>query len=396
MIEAQRPPTGARRLALATALTYGLGAVASGGGGLAMAPIVGLAGLIAAPWKPAGSRLRRPSAALWLAIALIAWLALSLIWTPTPNAAERFAKALASVGGGLLLILASHTRATAPAAWVARAGVALLAALLMIEAAFGLPLNRLAQPNAAADWLLARNAAKGAAILTLFIWGATLGLARGVRGQALIAIGAATSAAALGWAFDMGAASVAAILGLSAWMLGLFAPRWAVRIVAGVVAALILAAPLVGAQLSALAGGEAQALPFSWRDRLDIWASAAGYIGDRPILGHGFDAARAFPTAQIVEGAARAAIPLPPHNLGLQLWLEGGAPAVLVAAALALLVGERAARGADRATMRAIASLGAAWTTFAALSFGAWQEWWIASFAAAVALVALNRPRQAL
>jgi len=392
MTASPRPPTGARRLSIAMALTYGLGAVASAGGGLAMAPIVGVSGLIAGPWKLAAARLRRPQIALWLGFALVAWLALSIAWTPTTHAAERMGRALAAVGGGLLLVLAAQTRATATAAWIARAGVALLAVLLTIEALFGLPLNRLAQPHAEADWLLARNTAKGAAVLALFIWGATLGLARDVRGQTLIAIGAAFSTAALGWAFDMWAASVAAVLGLGAWMLGLIAPRWAVRAVAGALAALIVAAPILGAQMSALAGLQARALPFSWRDRLDIWASAAGYIGDRPILGYGFDASRSFSTAHIIDGASRAAIPLHPHNLGLQIWLEGGAPAALMAAALALLAAERVARGADKATMRAIAALGAAWATFANLSFGAWQEWWIACFAAAAALIALNRP----
>ena len=115
----------------------------------------------------------------------------------------------------------------------------------------------------------------------------------------------------------------------------------------------------------------------SWSIRLHIWSFVERLILTHPITGWGLDASRAWP----------GDIPLHPHNGALQLWLELGAVGVaLTALFLAWLfsriaVLEQQERGAAAA---AAASL-SAYLIIGALSFGVWQEWWLALAAVAMA-----------
>jgi O-antigen ligase len=375
----------------ASALTYGLGAVAAAGGGLAMAPIVTLAGLIAAPWRRLPNLARRAGSPLWIAALLVAWFALSLLWSPSPGAPERLMRASLTVLAGALLAAGAATcRIDAHnrwPIWTARLGIGILFLLLAEEALLGMPLNRLGAPHAL-DWQLASTVSRGVACFALLVWGALLGLARDVRSQVALAFVGAGATAAFGVAFEISAAALAAGLGLLTWLAALAAPRLAALGAGATLAMLVLAAPLLVALADRWAD-QAPGLPFSWAQRLDIWASAADYIGDAPLIGHGFDASRNFTEAALVNGKDRALIPLHPHNFGLQVWLEGGAVAAVLMASLILTLAWRIARVASRAARQAAAALLTGWSVFASLSFGAWQEWWIAAAAAATALTIL-------
>jgi O-antigen ligase len=125
----------------------------------------------------------------------------------------------------------------------------------------------------------------------------------------------------------------------------------------------------------------------SWAARTQIWSFAADAIGQRPFLGWGVDASRTFGPA----------IPLHPHDAPLQLWLELGLPGVLIACAFWLVLGRRLSRltEARPAAGQFAAATAAAYFTVGALSFGVWQEWWLAVGAlafVACALAAKVRP----
>lgn len=130
-------------------------------------------------------------------------------------------------------------------------------------------------------------------------------------------------------------------------------------------------------------------LPNSMMHRLGIWGFAAGKVGERPLAGWGLDASRALPGGEaIIKVPARAshgiimldvqAMPLHPHNLMLQVWLETGLLGVvlLLSAFLALIMAlwrsPPAVRAPGLGTAAGILVIGAA-------SFGAWQAWWVAS-----------------
>jgi O-antigen ligase len=113
-----------------------------------------------------------------------------------------------------------------------------------------------------------------------------------------------------------------------------------------------------------------QLAPPSWDARLNIWAFAANQIVAHPLRGWGIDASRIFGEA----------IPLHTHDAALQLWLELGAlGAALAAAFLAwVLYGIVAWTGANRRDGAMAAASLTAYVMIGGLSFGVWQEWWLA------------------
>jgi len=384
-----RPPLASARpslrLAIATAIAFGLGAPAAVGGGLALAPLTTLAALVAAPWRALPRMVKAERVPLLAGAALAVWMLVSLAWSSAPHAPERMVRTLGTIASGLLLLAAAGAPRDSRAVRIATFATLGLALFLAIEALLGFPLNRLGQPHVEA-WLLARNTAKGTAVLALLTFGAATG-----SGRARTAVFGALTAAVIwfGIAFDMSAALLAALAGMAVWIAGLRAPRFAARAVFATLALIALVAPALAGHVTRLADRFAAHIPFSWADRIRIWDSAAAHIGERPLLGHGFDSSRTFAQPALVDGALRAAIPLHPHNFALQIWLEGGAIGAALAAIALACIGWRVARIGDTSTIQASASLAAAWGVFACLSFGVWQEWWIAALACAATALRL-------
>lgn len=374
------------RPTIAVVLVYLVGAAAAAGGGLAMAPLVALAALIAIPASVPLRPIRIGLPAL-TAAALAVWLAASLFWTPTPKAEVRYAQAFSTaLAGALLSAGLLHARGDRLAQAIALGGVALLGLLLVIDVGFGFPISRIGRENDEM-WIVARSASKGVAILALLGWCAALAFAHRPWRSTAIAGLVAILVAGLGVAIDMSAAVLAAVLGCVTWCAALVWPRFALQAVGIAIAAIILGAPFFMLPLSA--ENLSDSLPYSWGQRLEVWRSATAHIFESPVVGHGFDSSRAFASQSVVYGAPVAAIPLHPHNLGLQLWLEGGGVAAALAAALCVITTRRVGTVCTPAISRAATAVFTCWCVFSMLSFGAWQEWWIASLGAATALLAL-------
>lgn len=126
-----------------------------------------------------------------------------------------------------------------------------------------------------------------------------------------------------------------------------------------------------------------QYLPWDEQHRLRIWDFATERWMQRPILGWGFDSARLIPgSSDQILGVPHLdyaqKMPLHPHNGILQIWLETGAiGAVLAAGALAALA-LRLARFTDRWMLAAATGAIASFLVQTSLSFGMWQNWWLA------------------
>ena len=126
--------------------------------------------------------------------------------------------------------------------------------------------------------------------------------------------------------------------------------------------------------------------------RIFIWQTAANNIFERPILGHGFDASRNLddaktssrieflPTTSRTWYILSEAIPLHPHNLFLQVWLELGAVGALILGAFLVSAIYSIARKFSRPIEQAM-TLGVFThiLVVALISYGAWQSWWIAA-----------------
>jgi len=97
------------------------------------------------------------------------------------------------------------------------------------------------------------------------------------------------------------------------------------RVLAGLIAFWVLTFPVL--VLATARGGYISALqqhvPPSWAARLEIWSYAANRALEKPMLGWGYEASREF----------MPIIPIHPHNMSLQAWLELGLPGLLLLAA---------------------------------------------------------------
>lgn len=176
------------------------------------------------------------------------------------------------------------------------------------------------------------------------------------------------------------------------------------KVIATLVAFKILFTPLVIDTIRRMGWGDnaRQFLPASWDARLDIWEFAAEKILRKPFLGWGFDSSRHFGKA----------IPLHPHNMSIQVGLELGYIGLFVLAAVWVLIILRIGRGAPQASaeplteLRDLSSASAAAAAdprpyamaalsalfvMAQLSFGIWQEWWLALMTLVTAIYLMAR-----
>ncbi len=362
-------------------------------GNLGFAPLLALAGAACLP--AAVSRGGR-SAPLTVLLAAAMLAAASYGWgVIRPAAFPRYGAVEALTALKLLLQLALYGAFVVAAATlspgqgrramlVLAVGFALMGAVLLLEALGGATLyqwiKREAHQATRPD-LARRNVARAAYAAVLVLWPAGLALgARGWRWVAL-ALGGELAAAAVLLRVDAPLAALAA--SGAVFVLVLRIGPVAARALGVAAAGLMAFAPALALVLTRVpgaaetGGGLAKA---SWGARVAVWRFTAERIAERPLTGWGLDASRAFP----------GAIPLHTHDLALQVWLELGAAGAALAAAFWWLVFEGCARlrAHDAGLGAAAAASATAYLVIGALSFGAWQEWWLALGALAAAAVA--------
>jgi O-antigen ligase len=136
-------------------------------------------------------------------------------------------------------------------------------------------------------------------------------------------------------------------------------------------------------------------LPPSWLQRLVIWKTSSEEALRCLPFGCGADYARAFSAAGAlaeIPGSATSlpALPIHPHNIFIQLWLETGLPGVfLFAAALISSAEAILARGFSAAASAVIAATAAFVLVVAAVEMSMWQVWRLAAIGIAAVILAL-------
>jgi O-antigen ligase len=102
------------------------------------------------------------------------------------------------------------------------------------------------------------------------------------------------------------------------------------------------------------------------------------------------DASRAIPQEDRRLAPNMEIMPLHPHNALLQVRLELGLPgAALVAAILSILFAKVIGGIGDRTARAFAAGAAGAYLAVAAVSYGMWQNWWMATAWALAALMAV-------
>ena len=359
-------------------------------GGLALAPLVGVAGVVNA-FSIRLQNLAKPHILLILFAAFLAWAISSTLWLQAANHGQ--ALRLAGVGfGGLLFFACANPDASARRLLEAAGAAALitLAALCAIEAFANLPLNRAAQPGELRDWVLQRNPGRAVSILVVLAW-AILG-ALLARGRPARLAGAAILAAAVGvlsTQFGMQANLAAFAVGVGVFAFAYVLRGAAIITIGAGIASWLLAAPFLTPLIVSDSRFEST-LPQSWIIRAEVWKFACARILEHPWIGQGLDASRSYRDTVSVAGVQMHRVPLHPHSGSLQIWLETGAVGAVLGAAtimVGVVVLARALKSSRAACAAAAATL-ASFGLIANVSYGVWQEWWIATAFIAAALVA--------
>jgi len=341
---------------------------------------------------------------------LLVWALVTCLWTPEGGSAlRRLAMLALECAAGLVAVagmLGMDRDLRERSCRYLLAGLLAALAILAAEIATGGALQALLasrRPN------LMEAYNRGGTVLAIFLWPAVAWLAaQGGRGRlaGCVLVGAVALVLA---GLEGRAAQLALAIGAVTYVATLWRPRFfAALLVAGVAVALA-AMPLLVTALPTAEEAAADGLPFgpSALHRLVIWDFSTGRIAERPGFGWGFDAARHLdsPVRPVVldvpPGPERPAIrhefpgrlPLHPHNMALQIWLELGLIGLLGAGlALAPGLGGLVARAGSRPA--APAAMLAAAATVAFLAYGAWQGWWISALWLAAAIAAAGRRQE--
>ncbi len=324
------------------------------------------------------------------------WILIGAYWSPVPGAGELGLTVFVSVlAGGALSFEALrspslHTRRIAVMFVVS---VSMASAALLFEGLSGAYLRQVFPPEdaSAARWKDFTALGRGVTAMAPLIFPAAV-LLRRLTGSWIVAATPALALMIAAGSFTVFSNVASISFGIFAFAAACAAPRLTVSCLAILAIVALLASPFIAAHLpaSAVLNGDAAELPTSWAQRLIIWKETAAIALSQCMpLGCGADFARDLSekgATVLIPGwpITLPVMPLHPHNLFLQVWLELGLPGVIsLALAIASATAALLKANADRLTMAAIAAAIAA--AFVSVMFEAslWQVWRLAVFALA-------------
>lgn len=351
---------------------------------LGFAPMVGLTGLLAIPllWGP-GRRWPLPLWPVAILVLLFGWAAVSWFWSPyvdTHGFAERTAFKIALQAATACAMIAAFSllpqKAARKAAAALVGALVLLSLILLADALAGARIYQSLKAMIGEPIryeFARRNIAQGCYVLALLFWPAAYAAGRLGWRVAIFPLSLLVAAILVGAKLLL---ADAPLLAFAAGGLAWLAVRWigplAARLLVVLGITLFCLAPLIVQE--GVRNGAVEFLhrhvPASWDARLDIWAFVAALVAEQPLRGWGLDASRAFGSA----------IPLHPHNAALQVWLELGAIGAALAGALIGWIGSALTHTSRINPSLAAAGAGAltSYLVIGGLSFGVWQEWWLA------------------
>lgn len=368
----------------------------------AMAPLFAVTALAALAAHAVRTRTLPPvPVRLGLALsAFAAFAALSATWSIAMLSSLYAVVPVATMlfGGVVLLGIAAHLdesgRAAVRAATIGGGAVGL--AFIGVEWAFGRPAlvayhSALGHaPNIGVMMSLLKPTSS---IFALFAWPLLLALRQ--RYSRRVAFSAGGVLLALFVALEATAPVLAFALGGGVFLLARRFARMTAPLLGALLAVGVLAAPWIPERLPN-PEWESRKVGFvtnSMIHRIQIWQTTARHIHAKPWLGYGFDTARyLYPLGTSVQKTFRRddpaktylnpfePIPLHPHNMILQIWLELGlVGAVLALAALELVIVSLSRAALDPTERAAGYACFVTALTIGCVSFGAWQAWWLST-----------------
>ena len=218
---------------------------------------------------------------------------------------------------------------------------------------------------------------QSSAALAVFAWPCMLAIARRTSTRAAMLF--ALAVAALLLAQNMEASLVAFATGIVVFGGVYKARRWGIAAFLAGLLLVNLALAQYAFEFVALEqrDGITLILSESTKERLYIIDFVYERINQYPVSGWGFDGSRAIGQDTLSGFGADKSIPLHPHNLWAQTWLELGAVGLVLVIALVAAVSMRLAAGPLGRASVSTAAL-ASYLLIGNISYGMWQNWWLA------------------
>lgn len=362
---------------------------------LGMAPLaIGAAVAVAAVHLARHGAGGVPRTALAGALALLCLLGgASLLWTVSPaRTLPAAASAAAILLPGVVLVAAAAGPAGRHGRRIENAflgGLGLGVVLMLVQMALGHSFGELLGSKPLLNHITPKIVSRPGTLFALTVWVAAIILYR--RGQAQLAFLVPFGYAALTLFFSHRATAVAMIVALLVYGAATRAPVLTRRVLTGLLVLLFVGAVPIAEGLQRAGFEDAEWLPSSARHRVEIWQFAADRAQERLFTGHGLDASGSIGNAgreSRFQEPGASIIPLHPHSLFLQVWVELGLPGAALGLGVALLMLMAVVRvAAGPLEPYGLAGFTAYWI-FAAMSYGAWQAWWLGSAVLAAASLA--------
>lgn len=372
----------------ARAVFFALVPAVAVGGAMGLPLLLSIAGLAALGPSQFRQVLEKRPIGLALLVAWAGWAALTSLWSPWDGPTALKISVLLALGLIFIAAAAANEKSAALTLWAAVAAFLVLAALLAVEAAFDMPINRGATPDLP-DGELNRNPSRGLVVLLALAWPA-IGwlLSRRAAGYALLALVIALASFALSLQFDQLSTAIGFSAGALMFVLALVLPRFAILASSFGLALWMLIAPFATPILVA-SPQLVEAAPLSWAHRIAIWRYTCARILEQPWLGHGIDSGRTTTDMIVIRGLESRGIPVHPHSASLQVWHDLGLVGAALSAILILYGGWRLSRAFahDRYGAAASAAVLGMFGLMANVGWSLWQEWWMATLLLAAALI---------
>jgi len=325
-------------------------------------------------------------------IAFIAWVFISLLWSQVGlnGIWAAFSILLLCVAGFIFMgvIEALDSRQTRIAQTILMsAGVAMVSLFLFEHLTDGVFAKFLkGRTSSHMDFI-----GRGLSILISVIWPviALILMRKGKRVWVAILIAVAGATA---YQYPNEAMFLGFAIGSFTFIAGLWMRRATVVFVFGVFMLFVITGPKIAHTIMNVPAVKAKAVSILGhrQHRLNIWEFVSSKVEDRPLVGHGFRMSRLFGAEenkyyletreQFGVSRWRLKLPLHPHNISLQIWLELGLIGIILY--LGIIFGICRIIWTWRGPPVWAAALGAStasYLTVSSISLGAWQSWWLAT-----------------
>ena len=312
--------------------------------------------------------------------ALVAYAAISMAWTPEPvrpRAAHRVLDLSLMFGAPFVVLAMVRAADVGTCEWLgrcARIATGLGILVLFVELALNQPMYRLFNGLTALDEVGEDKINRPAVLFALMIWPLAYDLLRHNRALALVVPVLYAAAAAAG---SSQSALLGTVAGLAVLALSRLTRRGTYGLLAVAVVVGFVGMPVAADVMHRAGWAEADWLPRTARHRVEIWDFAATRAQERPLFGHGLSSSGGIDNRDAVssfDAPGADVIPLHPHNLFLQVWLELGLVGVLLVGAACLMI-LRALRTLTPLGQRYGLALYGTALAMQYVSYDAWEAW---------------------